>query len=77
MTSVSKENSMSFETEINNVADEIVSLLIEKNKAYGNSALEPVRIFSKSDTLEQLNVRIDDKSNTGYAFFFNRCYSCY
>ena len=40
---------------------EISEFLIEKNRKYGNSALEPVRIFSKSDTLEQLNVRIDDK----------------
>jgi hypothetical protein len=39
----------------------IANLLIEKNRAYGNSALEPVRIFSSSDNIEQLNVRIDDK----------------
>jgi len=50
-----------FELEITEVADEICDLLISKNKAYGNAALEPVRIFSKSDTLEQLKVRIDDK----------------
>jgi len=36
-------------------------LLIAKNKAYGNAALEPVRIFSKASTEEQLLVRIDDK----------------
>ncbi len=39
----------------------IATMLIEKNKAYGNSALDPVRIFSKADTVEQLKVRIDDK----------------
>lgn len=39
----------------------MAALLIEKNRAYGNSALEPVRIFSKSDNIEQLKVRIDDK----------------
>lgn len=43
--------------ECNRVAD----LLIKKNRAYGNSALEPVRIFSSSDAVEQLKVRIDDK----------------
>ena len=37
------------------------TMLIEKNKSYGNSALDPVRIFSKADPIEQLNVRIDDK----------------
>ena len=29
--------------------------------ASGNSALEPVRVFSKADAREQLHVRIDDK----------------
>ena len=46
---------------IEQVCDEIKEMLIEKNRKYGNSALEPVRIFSKSDTMEQINVRIDDK----------------
>lgn len=39
----------------------IEDMLIAKNRAYGDSALEPVRIFSKTDTIEQLYVRIDDK----------------
>lgn len=37
------------------------AMLNEKNRAYGNSALDPVRIFSKADATEQLRVRIDDK----------------
>lgn len=40
---------------------ELESLLHEKNAAYGNSALEPVRLFSKASPIEQLLVRIDDK----------------
>jgi len=48
-------------TVIAETCDEIKRVLLEKNTAYGNSALDPVRIFSKADTLEQLNVRIDDK----------------
>lgn len=54
---------MSKETEesIERVVSEVQHMLIEKNRAYGDSALEPVRIFSKSDTTEQLYVRIDDK----------------
>lgn len=47
--------------EIENVCNSIRNLLIEKNRKYGNSALDPVRIFSKADRLEQLKVRIDDK----------------
>lgn len=41
--------------------DQIKALLIEKNRAYGNSALDPVRIFSRVDAAEQIRVRIDDK----------------
>lgn len=39
----------------------IAEVLIEKNKKYGNSAIQPKRIFSRSSTVEQINVRIDDK----------------
>jgi len=39
----------------------ISNMLIEKNRSYGNSALDPVRVFSGADNIEQLNVRIDDK----------------
>ncbi len=41
--------------------DELKELLLEKNRKYGDSALNPVRIFSKASTLEQLKVRMDDK----------------
>ena len=50
-----------FEEQVKNLANGIADMLIEKNKSYGNSALEPVRIFSKSDSIEQICVRIDDK----------------
>ena len=46
---------------IGEVCDQIKNMLIEKNKSYGDSALDPIRIFSKSDTVEQIKVRIDDK----------------
>ena len=51
---------------------EIAHMLIDKNISYGNSALEPARIFSTADSKEQLKVRIDDKlnrvkNNQGYA----------
>ena len=42
---------------------EIAQMLIDKNISYGNSALEPSRIFSTADSVEQLKVRIDDKLN--------------
>jgi hypothetical protein len=43
------------------VCDEIKALLLAKNAAYGDSALDPVRCFSKADPIEQIRVRIDDK----------------
>jgi hypothetical protein len=42
---------------------DITEMLLGKNVAYGNSALNPIRIFSNADDFEQLNVRIDDKLN--------------
>ena len=45
------------------VCDNIKEMLLEKNRKYGDSALNPIRIFSKADTTEQLKVRIDDKLN--------------
>ena len=37
--------------------------LLYKNQQYGDSALNPSRIFSKASAVEQLLVRIDDKLN--------------
>lgn len=42
---------------------ELAEMLIKKNISYGNSALNPIRIFSKADSVEQIKVRIDDKLN--------------
>lgn len=52
---------MNFEQALKKELKEISNFLLEKNKAYGNSALEPVRIFSKASKVEQLYVRMDDK----------------
>ncbi len=41
--------------------DALKEMLLEKNRAYGDSALDPMRIFSKADPVEQILVRIDDK----------------
>jgi hypothetical protein len=47
--------------DLSTVCDEIKELLLEKNRKYGDSALAPMRVFSKASTLEQLKVRLDDK----------------
>lgn len=41
--------------------DTIKDLLLTKNRKYGDSAINPIRVFSKADAIEQINVRIDDK----------------
>jgi len=41
--------------------NEIRDLLLSKNKAYGDSALEPDNIFSKLDNAQAICARIDDK----------------
>ncbi len=58
---VSAKVEPTFEYLVRNECERIADLLISKNKKYGNSALDPVRIFSTVDRLEQLRVRIDDK----------------
>lgn len=47
--------------EISDLMWDIKEMLIEKNRKYGDSALEPSRIYSTAPPLEQINVRIDDK----------------
>jgi len=45
------------------LCNEIRDMLVDKNRKYGDSALHPIRIFAKSDTVEQIRVRLDDKLN--------------
>ena len=50
-----------FESEVKEVLEEIGRGLIAKNRAYGDSALRPLRVFSRSSADEGLRVRLDDK----------------
>jgi hypothetical protein len=50
-----------FVADLDCVLFELRSMLLAKNAAYGDSALNPVRVFSQADPVEQLRVRIDDK----------------
>jgi len=52
---------MTFASKIHEVLSAVEKMLCEKNAAYGDSALTPVRVFSKADRVEQIRVRIDDK----------------
>ena len=50
-----------FDWHLEKVADKVINLLKEKNKAYGDSALNPLNVFSKLDATESLCCRLDDK----------------
>jgi len=48
--------------------DALKELLLEKNRKYGDAAVNPIRLFSKASAKEQILVRLDDKLNR----FMNR-----
>ena len=50
-----------FADDVATILTNLERLLIAKNNKYGNSALEPVRVFSKASPTEQILVRLDDK----------------
>ena len=43
------------------VTDALKEFLCEKNRRYGDSAINPMHVFSKELPSEQLCVRLDDK----------------
>lgn len=50
-----------FVKDLDVVLADLRSMLIRKNLAYGDSALDPVRILTKADPRELILARIDDK----------------
>ncbi|MEL6288578.1 MAG: hypothetical protein AAFQ35_07345 [Pseudomonadota bacterium] len=50
-----------FEMMLDEVLIEIRTVLLAKNRAYGNSVLDPINIFCKGGPLAQIDARIDDK----------------
>lgn len=52
---------MRFDQEVSKILYNIEKMLIEKNAKYGNSAIEPLGVFSKLSPEEGIKVRIDDK----------------
>ena len=52
---------MGREKQIRDLGQEVIDLLVEKNKAYGSSALEPLGIFAQGTAVDNLCARIDDK----------------
>tara|TARA_R100001463_G_scaffold128801_2_gene187414 strand:+ start:7227 stop:7607 length:381 start_codon:yes stop_codon:yes gene_type:complete len=52
---------LNFDWHLDKVAKQITDLLKSKNKAYGNTALNPSNVFSKLDSTEAICARLDDK----------------
>ena len=52
---------MIFQEKVGAVLQEIQEMLIAKNIKYGNSAIEPLGVFSKLSPEEGIKIRIDDK----------------
>ena len=50
-----------FAIQVEEVLDSIEKMLIDKNRKYGNSALEPLGVFSQLSAKQGLLIRIDDK----------------
>ena len=48
------------------VLDSLKELLLEKNKRYGDSAINPIKIFSKLDAEEGIKLRLNDKISRVY-----------
>lgn len=52
---------MNTKNKIKQKCNELQQLLLDKNEKYGNSALEPLNIFSPANAVTGIKVRIDDK----------------
>ena len=50
-----------FDKKKEQIVNAICDVLIEKNKRYGNSALQPLNIFYKGDAINSIAIRLDDK----------------
>ncbi len=52
---------MDSKKKIKYITDKVCAMLQKKNDDYGNSALEPINIFSQGNAVNSLRARIDDK----------------
>lgn len=60
-SAVTTDPQQTFQDDLIDVLDELRDLLIEKNRKYGDAALNPVQTFSRVPPIELINVRMDDK----------------
>lgn len=61
LTNGDTKTTQTFAMNVNRILNGVAETIIQKNLSYGDSALNPIRVFSKADRIEQLNIRLDDK----------------
>lgn len=47
--------------EVSGTCHELKRFLLVKNERYGDSALKPIKVFSKGDASDKIDTRMDDK----------------
>jgi len=52
---------MSTQDDIETLFENFENFLLEKNRRYGDSALNPIQVFSNESAEEQIRARLDDK----------------
>ena len=58
---ITKNQQNEFDAKLDQMLTNVGNLLKSKNEAYGNTSLNPPKIFSKLDSSEAICARIDDK----------------
>ncbi len=52
---------MESQEKISKIYDSLKAFSLEKNRRYGDSALNPIKIFSKANASNSILIRLDDK----------------
>lgn len=52
---------MTTQNDIDILFDNFKAFLLEKNKRYGDSAINPIQVFSNKSAEDQIRARLDDK----------------
>lgn len=58
---MSEANQAEVQIKIVKACESLKEILLGKNAAYGNSVMDPIRVFSDAEPWEQILVRLDDK----------------
>jgi len=61
MSNINNDKIKTFEEKVNDFFNECKSIILKRNKEYGNSCLNPKQIFSKASPVEIIEQQIDHK----------------